>query len=86
MNIYFCFEKTDYCGLYVIAETRGQAKRMFAVEVTEYFTDIRCHIYRKNVEEKAGIIEPEDTKLLNKYNLEYHDEEQADNWGYECVL
>ena len=26
MNIYWCFEKSDYFGLYVIAETRGQAK------------------------------------------------------------
>lgn len=86
MNIYFCFEKSDYSGLYVIAETRGKAKRIFADEVTEYFTDIRSHIYRKNVKGKEGIIEPEDTKLLKKYNLEYHDEEQADNWGHECVL
>lgn len=81
MNIYLCFEKHDYFGLFVIAETRGQAKRMYADEVTESFIDIRCHIYRKNVDEKAGIILCEDTELLNKYNLGYA-EETPDNW---CV-
>ena len=74
MNIYWCFEKSAYFGLYVIAETRGQAKRIYADEVTERFIDIRCHIYRKNVNEKAGIIEDENTKLLEKYNLEYEEE------------
>lgn len=85
MNIYWCFEKSDYFGLYVIAETRGQAKRIYADEVTECFIDIRCQIYRKNVNEKAGIIEAENTKLLEKYNLEY-EEETPDNWDYGCVL
>ena len=86
MNIYWCFEKHDYYGLFVIAETRGQAKRIYADEVTEDFIDIRCHLYRKGVNEKAGVIDPDDTKLLNKYNLEYSDEEPPDNWAYECVL
>lgn len=81
MNIYWCFEKHDYYGLYVIAETRGQAKRIYADELTENFIDIRCHTYRKNVDEKAGIIDGYDTKLLEKYNLEY-EEETPDNW---CV-
>lgn len=86
MNIYWCFEKNDYFGLYVIAETRGKAKQIFADEIGESYIDIRSHIYRRGVNERKGIIEAEDTKLLNKYNLEYADEEQADNWGYECVL
>ena len=75
MNIYWCFEKHDYYGLFVVAETAGQAKRIYADEVTEYFIDIRCHVCRKNVDEKAGIIEPEDTKTLEKYNLEYAEDE-----------
>lgn len=79
MNIYWCFEKTDYCGLYVIAETRGQAKQMFAEEVMARFIDIRSCIYRKKVNEKAGIIDADDTKTLKKYKLEYA-EETPDNW------
>ena len=51
MNIYWCFEKSDYFGLYVIAETRGQAKRIYADEVTERFIDIRCHKKPKKKEE-----------------------------------
>ena len=85
MNIYWCFEKSDYFGLYVIAETRGQAKRIYADEVTECFIDIRCQICIKNVNEKAGIIDAENTKLLEKYHLEY-EEATPDNWDYGCVL
>ncbi len=85
-NIYWCFEKYDDSGLFVIARTRGQAKRIFADEIGEHFLDIRCHIYRKNILDRTCIIQPENTECLNRYNLEYADEEPPDNWGYECVM
>ena len=79
MNIYWCYEKNDYSGLYIIEETRGKAKLRFAYETGDEYINVRSQTYRKNVDERAGIIEAEDTKLLNKYNLEYADE-TPDNW------
>ena len=76
MNIYWCYEKYDSCGLFVIAETRGKAKLLFANEVDEDYIDIRSQIYRRGVfENVSGIIDPEDTELLEKYGLEYTDDE-----------
>lgn len=80
MNIYWCYEMNEYSGLYIIEETRGKAKLRFAHETDDEYINVRSQIYRKNVNEKAGIIELEDTKLLNKYNLEYEAEEPPDNW------
>ena len=79
-NIYWCFDKFSDSGLFVIAKTRGIAKRIFAEEIGEHFLDIRCHIYRKNILDRTGIIDPEDAETLDRYNLEYADEEPPDNW------
>ena len=74
-NIYWCFHKDDdFYGLYVIAETRGEAKRIYSDEVSEDYIDIRCHIYKRGVNEWKGIIDV-DSKLLSKYGLIYGDEE-----------
>ena len=49
------------------------------------FTFLSINNDRKNVNEKAGIIDAENTKLLEKYHLEY-EEGTPDNWDYGCVL
>lgn len=75
MNIYFCCEVLDSSGLYVVAKTRGSAKVIFANEIDCDFVDVRCILYRKNVDEKNdGIIDVGDRRL-KKYDLYYYDED-----------
>lgn len=75
MNIYFCREVLEGSGLYVIAKTRGSAKIIFANEGDCDFVNVRCELYRKNVDEKNdGIIDVGDRRL-KKYDLYYADED-----------
>lgn len=75
-NIYWCQEKDDYLGLFVIAPTRGTAKIVFANEVNCKFVDVRTQIYKRGVNEIfCGIIE-NDSPLLEKYGLIYTEEEE----------
>lgn len=80
MNIYWCYEMNEFSGLYIIAPSRGKAKVIFAYETGDEFINVRSQIYRRGVNERVGIIEAADTKLLEKYNLEYAEEEPPDNW------
>ena len=65
----------DDCGLYIVAKSRGLAKALFAGIVGESFTDIRCELRRKNVDEKnEGEIDLDDRRL-KKYDLYYCDED-----------
>lgn len=78
MNIYWCHCYDDNCGLYIVAKTRGAAKALFAVIIGEPFTDIRCELYRKNVDEKnEGEIDLGDSRL-KKYDLYYYDLEKGE--------
>ena len=75
-NIYWCQEKDDYSGLFVIAPTRGMAKVVFADEINCKFVDVRTQIYKRGVNEDfCGIIES-DSPLLEKYNLKYTEDEE----------
>lgn len=75
MNIYWCSTVDDDSGLYIVAKSRGSAKALFAVIVGEHFTDVRCAIRRKNVDEKnEGEIDLGDRRL-KKYDLYYCDED-----------
>lgn len=75
MNIYFCREALETEGLYVVAKTRGSAKVIFANDIDCDFVDVRCILYRKNIDEKTdGIIDLGDRRL-KKYDLYYCDED-----------
>lgn len=75
MNIYFCREALENEGLYIVAKSRGSAKSVFAGIVGERFTDIRCNLCRKDVNEKnEGEIDLGDRRL-KKYDLYYCDED-----------
>lgn len=75
MNIYWCHICDDDCGLYIVAISGGSAKALFAGIVGEHFTNVRCAIRRKNVDEKnEGEIDLGDRRL-KKYDLYYCDED-----------
>lgn len=79
MNLYWCHEKHEYNGLWVVAESRGKAKVLYAFETTTDFLDVRCDLHRKDV----GNIEEGCLDLLDKrlemlgvtYDEESEDEE-----------
>ena len=74
MNIYWC-NLIDDCGLFIVAKSGGSAKALFAGIIGEDFTDVRCKIRRKNVDEKnEGEIDLGDRRL-KKYDLYYCDED-----------
>lgn len=75
MNIYWCNLIDDDCGLFIVAKSRGSAKALFAGIVGEDFTDVRCEIRRKNVDEtNEGEIDLGDHRL-KKYDLYYCDDD-----------
>lgn len=49
MNLYWCHEKDEYYGLWVVAETRGKAKQHYALETNIHFTEARCELHKKDV-------------------------------------
>lgn len=76
-NIYWCYEKGSWGGLFVVAPTRGQAKQLFAAEVECCYIDVRTNIMKRGVNETfSGVIDDCDSPLLKKYNLEYQEEEE----------
>lgn len=75
MNIYLCHIVDDNYGLFIVAKTKGSAKAWFAGIVGEDFTDVRCGLRRKNVDEKnEGEIGLGDRRL-KKYDLYYCDDD-----------
>ena len=76
MNIYWCHEKHEYSGLYIVAATRGRAKRIYADEVECKYLKVRTNIVKRGVNEQIeGVIEF-DSPLLEKYGLQYDEEEE----------
>lgn len=76
MNIYWCHIVDDNYGLFIVAKSAGAAKALFAGIVGEDFTDIRCGLRRKNVNEKfEGEIDLGDRRL-KKYDLYYYDDDR----------
>lgn len=74
MNIYFCYEPYENCGLYVIASSRGRAKDFYGCETDANYIDIRCTLIRKGVKESSeGCIQDGDP-IMKKYNLHYYEE------------
>lgn len=47
MNVYFCREYDDDCGLMVIAKNKGVAKAIFKAEVDCNYIDVRCRTLKK---------------------------------------
>lgn len=78
MNIYWCHEKHEYSGLYIVAATRGWAKKIYADEVECSMLKVRTNIVKRGVTEQfEGEIEF-GSPLLEKYGLHYDDDE--DEW------
>ena len=75
MNIYWCNEKNEPYGLFIIAPTRGRAKARYAFETTCEYLDVRTCLMRRGVNEPFEGIIYEGSSLLKKYNLEYGKEE-----------
>ena len=80
MNLYWCHEKLEYCGLWVVAESRGKAKLLYSIETATPFLDVRCDTHRKNIGKvEEGCIGALDDKRLEilgvTYDIESEDEE-----------
>ena len=64
-NIYVVAHKDDFMGLYVAAETRGQAKAYMANEEGYPFTEYYARIAKKDVDLKLyGYLTADDCRLL----------------------
>ena len=75
-RVYFCYEKGDFCGLFVIASSRGKAKELFAREVMTDFTEVRSRLSKKEVVDyDEGVIDVGDP-LLEKIGLQYCEDEE----------
>ena len=71
MNIYFCHHKDAECGLYVVADTIGKAKAMYAKwDGMENFTEYRGRVMCKDVEVLAGVYD-DNCADLEKLGLAY---------------
>lgn len=74
MNVYFCREYDDDCGLMVIAKNKGVAKAIFKAEVDCNYIDVRCRTLKKNVDGyRDGIIQTDDGITMNSLGLHYEE-------------
>ena len=76
MNIYWCNEKNEPYGLFVIASTRGRAKLLYATETDCDYLDVRMQTMRRGVNEHFEGTIDEGSPLLAKYGLEYSESEE----------
>ena len=75
-HIYWCEEKGEFGGLFVMAQTRGKAKQLYANYIECNYTDVRTSLARRGVNEiYSCVIDDSGSPLLKKYNLEYLEEE-----------
>ena len=73
-NLYWCCEKGEYCGLWVVATSRGRAKNFFSCEIETPFCDVRCELHKKDVGNVAeGCVN--DEKTLKKLGVEYTEDD-----------
>ena len=76
-NIYWCEEKGEFGGLFVIASTRGKAKQLYAEYIECRYIDVRTSLIRRGVNENFPcVIDDCGSPLLKKYNLEYLEAEE----------
>lgn len=76
-NIYWCEEKGEFGGLYVIAQTRGKAKQLYAEYIKCRYIDVRTSLIGRGVNEMFScVIDYVGSPLLKKYNLEYLEVEE----------
>ena len=76
-NIYWCEGKGDFGGLFVIAPTRGQAKRLYAKYIECRYIDVRTSLVRRGVMWRFPcVIDDVGSPLLKQFNLEYLEEEE----------
>jgi len=71
MIIYWCHERGEDCGLYVVAERRGRAKSLFSSEIGVDFNDVRATIVHKDVESEKEQVLHTDADLMAEYGLSY---------------
>ena len=50
-NVYWCAEKGELGGLFVIAPTRGQAKQLYAEYIECRYIDVLINICKRGVNE-----------------------------------
>lgn len=75
MSIFWCREAGEDCGLYVVAMTRGKAKRIFGKEMDCRYVDVLSKLVKRGATELvAGVIEV-GSPLLEKYGLHYDEVE-----------
>ena len=76
MNIYFCHRKDAECGLYVVADTIGKAKALYAKwDGMENFTEYRGHVMCKDAEVPAGVYD-DNCPDLERLGLAYDFDEE----------
>ena len=82
-NLYWCHEKGEYCGLWVVATSRGRAKDFYRAQTETDFCDVRCELHKKNVGNVAeGCVDVFDEKTLKKLGVTYEvdeDERRKEN-------
>ena len=76
-NIYWCEEKRQYGGLYVLAPTRGKAKQLYAEYIECQYIDVRISIVKRGAMwQFPCVIDDIKSPLLKQFNLEYTEEEE----------
>lgn len=76
-SIYWCEEKGEFGGFFVIAQTRGQAKRLYAEYTKCRYIDVRTSLVSRGVMWRFPcVIDDVGSPLLKQFNLEYLEEEE----------
>lgn len=74
MNLYFCTDYLYEAGLYVAAESRGKAKRMYCDrKCIRDFDVVRTYIMCRDFKFPAGVYD-ENCETLKAAGVQYRDE------------
>lgn len=76
MTIFWCHEREDDSGLYVVAMTRHSARKIFANEVECNKMDVFTKTVKRGAMEHFEGVIGVDSPLLEKYGLQYDEEER----------
>lgn len=73
MNVYFCHERGEEEGLYIVAQSGGRARSIYSGFSGVRFLKVKCRAILRGVEGEEDILQVGSPKL-KEYGISYYNE------------
>lgn len=73
MNVYFCHERGEEEGLYIVAQSEGRARSIYSGFSRVRFLAVKCRAILRGVDGEEDILQVGSPKL-KEYGISYYNE------------